>query len=40
LAAAVEKIAADVVPNLNPRPTTGPTLRERLGFELPVNQFA
>ncbi len=40
LAAAVEKIATDVVPTLNPRPSTAPTLRERLGFQLPVNQFA
>jgi len=40
LAAAVEKIATDVVRTLNPRPSIAPTLRERLGFELPVNQFA
>lgn len=40
LASGVQKIVADVLPELNPRPITGPTLRERLGFDLPVNQFA
>ncbi|MCJ0902249.1 LLM class flavin-dependent oxidoreductase [Rhodococcus sp. ARC_M6] len=39
LASGVEKIVADVLAELNPRPKTGPTLRERLGFDLPANQF-
>jgi hypothetical protein len=40
LASGVQKIVTTVLPAFNPRPTLAPTLRERLGFELPVNQFA
>ncbi|MGC0365633.1 alkanesulfonate monooxygenase SsuD/methylene tetrahydromethanopterin reductase-like flavin-dependent oxidoreductase (luciferase family) [Rhodococcus sp. 27YEA15] len=40
LAAGVDKITSEVLPVVNPRPDTAPTLRERLGFELPANQFA
>ncbi|TSD48795.1 LLM class flavin-dependent oxidoreductase [Rhodococcus sp. KBS0724] len=40
LASGVQKIVTTVLPAFNPRPNLAPTLRERLGFELPVNQFA